>query len=159
MTFARPLLRTAYTSTARARAPAPLAARRVIPSYFSTFAPSLAKKSSKSKKQGHALDHDLDESSATVLTPTKGSKGKKGKSLLVTASGSQPYDSQSEFALGGEGEEEGLDDEEYDDRLVQGKVKPKMTKTMEWAKAVVYEGVERGRGRISPGEQRPTATM
>lgn len=119
------------------------------PTCFSTSAITLAKKS-KAKKQAQPLDHDLDESSATVLQPTKGSKGKKSK-LLVTASGSQPYDSQSEFALA-EGEEEGLDDEDYDDRLVQGKVKPKMQKTFDWAKAVVFEGVERGRGRISPGE-------
>ena len=33
-----------------------------------------------------------------------------------------------------------------------GKAKTKMQKTTEWAKALVYEGVERGKGRVSPGE-------
>lgn len=32
------------------------------------------------------------------------------------------------------------------------KTKGKMVKAVEWAKGVLYDGVERGRGRVSPGE-------
>jgi ribosome recycling factor len=32
------------------------------------------------------------------------------------------------------------------------RTKGKMGKAVEWAKVVVYDGVERGRGRVSPGE-------
>jgi ribosome recycling factor len=33
------------------------------------------------------------------------------------------------------------------------KTKGKMIKAVEWAKGVLYDGVERGRGRVSPGER------
>ena len=33
------------------------------------------------------------------------------------------------------------------------RTKSKMAKSVDWAKGVVYEGVERGRGRISPGKR------
>jgi ribosome recycling factor len=33
------------------------------------------------------------------------------------------------------------------------KTKGKMVKAVEWAKGVLYDGVERGRGRVSPGER------
>lgn len=32
------------------------------------------------------------------------------------------------------------------------KTKHKMTKALDWAKSLAYEGVDRGRGRISPGQ-------
>lgn len=34
---------------------------------------------------------------------------------------------------------------------VVSKAKAKMEKSVHWAKAVLFEGVERGRGRVSPG--------
>ena len=35
---------------------------------------------------------------------------------------------------------------------VMERTKSKMSKSVDWARGVVYEGVERGRGRISPGQ-------
>ena len=47
-------------------------------------------------------------------------------------------------------EEEGGLSEAQIDAIVK-KTDDKMTKSLDWAKSVLFEGVERGRGRVSPG--------
>jgi ribosome recycling factor len=53
-----------------------------------------------------------------------------------------------------EEEVDGPNDEITEDKLpgVLSKAEMKMGKAVEWARAQVYEGVERGRGRVSPCE-------
>lgn len=54
-----------------------------------------------------------------------------------------------------EDEEAGLSEAEID--AIVDKTKGKMTKSVDWAKSVVFEGVERGRGRVSPGKSSTVA--
>lgn len=49
-------------------------------------------------------------------------------------------------------EEEGLSEEEINS--IVEKTTTRINKSVEWAKGVAFEGVERGRGRVSPGEWR-----
>lgn len=52
-----------------------------------------------------------------------------------------------------EEEEGGMSESEID--AIIKKTNDKMTKSLDWAKGVLYEGVERGRGRVSPGAYYP----
>lgn len=48
-----------------------------------------------------------------------------------------------------------MEDADYADPKLDealAKVGGKMEKTVEWAKAILYDGVERSRGRVSPCE-------
>ena len=47
-------------------------------------------------------------------------------------------------------EVENIDYEDADLDKALGKVGAQMEKAVNWAKSVVYESVERGRGRVSP---------
>lgn len=79
----------------------------------------------KGAKGGKAGKNDRPEK------PEKGGKGKgKGKDKDAEA-------------------DEGITAEERD--AILAKTKEKANKSIEWAKGIVYEGVERGRGRVSPG--------
>lgn len=108
---------------------------------FSTSAPAL-KKGSKAAKKGGKRGQDAEEDEFEGdEPPTKtkakakskdkgGKKGKKGKEDVE--------------------EDKGLTPEEID--AVADKTKAKMDKTVDWARGVVYDGVQRGRGHVSPGE-------
>lgn len=54
-----------------------------------------------------------------------------------------------------EDDQAGADDDEGAGQVVVeevvSKARAKMEKSVHWAKAVLFEGVERGRGRVSPG--------
>jgi ribosome recycling factor len=91
-------------------------------SSFSTSAIAL-KKGGKEKK-----------SPAKADKPAKGDKGGKGKGKKDE----------------GEDEAGGLTPEEID--AVVEKATARMDKSLEWAKTSVFDGVERGRGRVTPGE-------
>ncbi|WOO85529.1 Ribosome-recycling factor [Vanrija pseudolonga] len=67
--------------------------------------------------------------------PEKAEKGGKGKGK------GKGKDAEAEA-------DEGLSAEERD--AVIAKTKERVTKSTEWAKGIVFEGVERGRGRVSP---------
>jgi ribosome recycling factor len=70
-------------------------------------------------------------SSLLLKKPTPSSKPAKGKARAAEPSDESTVD---------------LED-------VLEKTKGKMIKAVEWAKGVLYDGVERGRGRVSPGER------
>lgn len=106
---------------------------------------SYAKKSKAAKRSSAPVDRDLDDA-ASNEPPSKGKNTKNGKGKSKSLSQDSTDSGESDAVNG----EEGLSEEDLDDRLVSSKVKPKMEKTWEWCKGVVYEGVERGKGRISP---------
>ena len=74
---------------------------------------------------------------------------KKSKAASVRRAHEQSKEEQAE-------DESGRSERatEFDVDDVLEKTKGKMTKSVDWAKSLVYEGVERARGRISPGECR-----
>ncbi|BEJ12684.1 hypothetical protein CspHIS471_0211440 [Cutaneotrichosporon sp. HIS471] len=96
---------------------------------FATSAPTL-KKAAKTKKGGKKGKEVEEEDEDEPKSKGKGKKGKKGKKE-------------------DEGEEDkGLTREEID--AVEVKTKVKMDKAVDWARGVVYEGVQRGLGHVSP---------
>ena len=71
---------------------------------------------------------------------------KKSKAAAVRRSNQQKKDDDPET----ENKRGEQDDEGKVDEVVE-RTRERMRKTVDWAKAMVYEGVERGRGRVSPG--------
>jgi hypothetical protein len=99
----------------------------------------------KSKKGKNNKDDDDDEGTTVIKTKGKGSaknsvsmsSSKKSKGDLVA--GEEPIDLGDVDAV-----------EAHDEALVE-KMKLKMEKSVSWCRGVVYDGVERGSGRVSPG--------
>ncbi|BEI81986.1 hypothetical protein CcaverHIS002_0211460 [Cutaneotrichosporon cavernicola] len=98
---------------------------------FATSAPAL-KKAAKTKKGGKKGKDVVEEEDDDELVKNKG-KGKKGKKGKKEDEGE---------------EDKGLTPEEID--AVEVKTKAKMDKAVDWARGVVYEGVQRGLGHVSP---------
>lgn len=90
--------------------------------------------------------------SSTVPVLKKASKAEKkgGKDSKASKKGQQE-----------EEVEEALTEAEV--KAIVDKARKKMEKSADWAKAAIYDGVERGRGRVMPGEcgsgRRATASM
>ena len=70
--------------------------------------------------------------SLPALKKASHAKGKAKSRQEVEITDNNPFDADAEAQL--------------------AKVRAKMDKALEWARGVVWEGVERGRGRVSPGE-------
>lgn len=104
----------------------------------------LAKKSKKGNNKSEEVDDD-----ATMVIRTKGKASRKS-ATLVSAANSNTGSSRR----GAAGEEPIESDVEagdaHDDAVIE-KAKVKMEKTVSWFKSVVFDGVERGKGRITPG--------
>ena len=114
-----------------------------VPSVNSTpvYVRTYAKKSKKGKNR------DDDEDVGTTVIKTKGkassksgvsmSASKKSKGDLVA--GEEPIDLGDVDAI-----------DAHDEALVD-KMKAKMEKSVSWCRGIVFDGVERGSGRVSPG--------
>jgi hypothetical protein len=113
---------------------------------LSTSASLGAKKSKKSGNKSSSQDVDDD---ATMVIRTKGKASRKGATLA-----SAEHSSTGSSRRGAAGEEPIESDVEagaaHDDVVIE-KAKVKMEKTVSWFKSVVFDGVERGKGRITPG--------
>ncbi|KAK8869648.1 hypothetical protein IAR55_000216 [Kwoniella newhampshirensis] len=77
-------------------------------------------------------------SSSVLSKKNKGSQPKSAKAKI------RAHDDDEAGGADAEGEGEVVIEE------VVGKAKTKMEKAVHWARAVIFEGVERGRGRVSP---------
>lgn len=156
MSFAPRCLRNLPRSGARLlqhRTPGPFSLALPLPATqfpvghgFSTSASLDAKKSKKSGNKSSSQDVDDD---ATMVIRTKGKASRKSATLA-----SAEHSSTGSSRRGAAGEEPIESDVEagaaHDDAVIE-KAKVKMEKTVSWFKSVVFDGVERGKGRITPG--------
>ncbi|CAK9785718.1 ribosome recycling factor [Cutaneotrichosporon oleaginosum] len=95
---------------------------------FTTSAPALKKGGKAAKKGKKSEEVEEDDEPPAKGKGKAGKKGKKGKEDVE--------------------EDKGLTPDEID--AVAEKTKAKMDKSVDWARGVVYEGVQRGRGHVSP---------
>lgn len=114
----------------------------------STFSSSrivLGKKGKKSNSKAEEVDDD-----ATMVIRTKGKVSRKSATLASAA-----HSNTGSSRRGAAGEEPIESDvaagDAHDDAVIE-KAKVKMEKTVSWFKSVVFDGVERGKGRITPGK-------
>ena len=84
-----------------------------------------------------------------MVIRTKGKASRKSATLVSAA-----HSSTGSSRRGAAGEEPIEADVEagdaHDDAVIE-KTKVKMEKTVSWFKSVVFDGVERGKGRVTPG--------
>lgn len=91
----------------------------------------------KGKKQEVVEEEDADDEPRGKDKGSKDKGGKKGKKGKVEAE-EEPKLSAADIAQ------------------IAEKTKAKMDKSVDWARGIVYDGVQRGRGHVSPGESRCT---
>ncbi|GMK59021.1 hypothetical protein CspeluHIS016_0700360 [Cutaneotrichosporon spelunceum] len=103
---------------------------------FSTTAPAL-KKGGKAKKGGKKGKDVEEEEGDEDDEPVKGKGKDKGKGSKKGKKGKEEVE-----------EDKGLTPEEIG--AVTEKTKAKIDKVVDWARGVVYDGVQRGRGHVSP---------
>ncbi|KAI5452350.1 hypothetical protein NCC49_000911 [Naganishia albida] len=155
MSFASRYLRSLPASAAKLlQHPKPAPSRLALPlpavhrplaQGFSTSPALRAKKSKKSGNKSSSQDVDDD---ATMVIRTKGKASRKSATLASVAHSSTG--SSRRGAAGEEPIEADVDAGEAHDDAVIEKAKVKMEKTVSWFKSVVFDGVERGKGRITP---------
>lgn len=113
------------------------------------FSSSIALGAKKSKKGNNKSSSQDVEDDATMVIRTKGKASRKSATLVSAA-----HSSTGSSRRGVAGEEPIEADveagEAHDDAVIE-KAKVKMEKTVSWFKSVVFDGVERGKGRITPG--------
>ncbi|KAJ9092003.1 hypothetical protein QFC19_008871 [Naganishia cerealis] len=114
---------------------------------FSASSIQHAKKSKKGNSKSSSSE-DVDDDSTMVIR-TKGKASRKSATLASAA-----YSSTGSSRRGTAGEEQIEADigagEAHDDAVIE-KTRVKMEKTVSWFKSVVFDGVERGKGRVTPG--------
>lgn len=117
---------------------------------FSSSPTLSAKKSKKGNNKSSSEDVDDD---ATMVVRTKGKASRKSATLASAA-----HSSTGSSRRGTAGEEPIDADVEagdaHDEAVIE-KARVKMEKTVSWFKSVVFDGVERGKGRITPGRSVP----
>jgi len=114
-----------------------------VPSVNST--PVSVRTYAKKSKKGKNRDDDEDVGTTVIKTKGKASSksgvsmsaSKKSKGDLVA--GEEPIDLGDVDAI-----------DAHDEALVD-KMKAKMEKSVSWCRGIVFDGVERGSGRVSPG--------
>lgn len=113
------------------------------------FGTSIALGAKKSKKGNTKSSSQDVEDDATMVIRTKGKASRKSATVVSAA-----HSSTGSSRRGAAGEEPIEADveagEAHDDAVIE-KAKVKMEKTVSWFKSVVFDGVERGKGRITPG--------
>jgi hypothetical protein len=114
---------------------------------FSSSPSNLAKKSKKGNNKSEEVDDD-----ATMVIRTKGKASRKSATLVSAANSNTG--SSRRGAAGEEPIESDVESGDAHDDAVIEKAKVKMEKTVSWFKSVVFDGVERGKGRITPGTSR-----
>ncbi|KAJ9104384.1 hypothetical protein QFC20_004520 [Naganishia adeliensis] len=112
------------------------------------FSSSIALRAKKIKKGNNKSSSQDVEDDATMVIRTKGKASRKSATLVSAA-----HSSTGSSRRGVAGEEPIEADveagEAHDDAVIE-KAKVKMEKTVSWFKSVVFDGVERGKGRITP---------
>jgi hypothetical protein len=133
------------------RAPCPasssIVASRPLPRVPSTSSSlTCIRTYAKKSKKGKGRDDDDDVGTTVIKT-----KGKASSKSGVSMSASKK--SKGDLTAGEEpidlGDVDAVD--AHDEALVD-KMKTKMEKTVSWCQGIVFDGVERGSGRVSPGE-------
>ncbi|KAJ9127529.1 hypothetical protein QFC24_000938 [Naganishia onofrii] len=134
------------TPARRAAQPSSSALPTPIYRAFTASSTQLAKKSKKSNNKSSSSDDVEDDS--TMVIRTKGKASRKSATLVSAA-----HSSTGSSRRGAAGEEPIEADVEagdaHDDAVIE-KTKVKMEKTVSWFKSVVFDGVERGKGRVTP---------
>lgn len=146
-----------------ARAAAPARALRVVgaPTSFRVVAiptPSMATPQVASTSSLGASSSRAFSTTTPVLKKGGGKKGgKKGKEVAEDDEDDTPKRGKDKGGKKG-GKKGKNDDAEADASLsaediaqIADKTKAKMDKAVDWAKGIVYDGVQRGRGHVSPG--------
>lgn len=112
---------------------------------FSSSRLALGKKGKKGNSKAEEVDDD-----ATMVIRTKGKASRKSATL---ASAAHSNTGSSRRATAGEEpiESDVEAGDAHDDAVIE-KARVKMEKTVLWFKSVVFDGVERGKGRITPGK-------